>query len=170
MKKTYKARILLINIYRMISLNILLLVSLSLMSQEILNFETITPKEANIKSNTADLYSLYYDNQPSLLIHDKNATSSSSKTDSRVVEVNVSNLNVLNDRDFDLSSIELIRVIYNQSDKTSQLDLSKISNLTNLKAIVFQCDFKCEPKQIENLISTKAKISIPIYYLVSIPQ
>jgi hypothetical protein len=154
----------------MISLNILLLVSLSLMSQEIINFETITPREANIKSNTADLYSLYYDNQPSLLIHDKNVTSSSSKTDSRVVEVNVSKLNVLNDNDIDLSSIELIRVIYNQFDIPSELDLSRNSNLTNLKAIVFQCDFKCDPKLIEKLISVQAKNNIPIYYLISIPQ
>jgi hypothetical protein len=148
-----------------------LLFSNFLLSQEINNFETIKPTEQkNTSSGSSDLYALYYDNQPTIVIDKDKSFNSNSELSNRVVEISVSDLSLLSEKDYDLTSIELIRVIYNKSDEIAELDLSKISNLANLRAIVFQCDFKCDPKQIENLISTKSKSIIPIYYLVSIPQ
>lgn len=150
---------------------IAMFMTLNSYSQAVANFETVKPvTEKDAKSGSSDLYSLYYENHSSLLISSDKSVSTDSKSANRVLEINVSNLNLVNENSYNLSSIELIRVIYNQSDKTSTLDLSKISNLPNLKAIVFQCDFNCTPSQIEILVTSKTKNNIPIYYLVSIPQ
>jgi len=170
MKNSIKNQRKSINLQGLIFTFILLSISFSAISQEVRNFETVKPlSEKKSHSGTTDLYSLYYDNQPSLLIH-KEKTVLTTKSPARVVEINVSNLDLLNNPKLNLKNIELIRVIYNQSDKTSILDLSKIESLSKLKAIVFQCDFNCTKKTIETLISFNTKINLPVYYLISIPE
>ncbi|MBN2776584.1 MAG: hypothetical protein JXR36_03020 [Bacteroidales bacterium] len=150
---------------------ILVFMTLNSFGQTVTNFETIKPvAEKDMRSGSSDLYSLYYDNHSSLLISAEKSVSSDSNSENRVLEINVSNLNLVSEKSFNLNSIELIRVIYNQADQPATLDLSKISSLSNLKAIVFQCDFNCTPSQIQKLIAPQNKNDIPIYYLVSIPQ
>ncbi len=166
MKNLFKTKRQHVKISQLILVVIFLSIPFNLISQEVQNFDNVKA----IKSGTSDLHSLYYDNQPSLLIKQGKAISSSDESENRVVELNVSNLHLLNERDYDLSSIELIRVIYNKSDKPSVLDLSKIKGLQNLKAIVFQCNFDCTSKTIEPLISINTKIIPSIYYLISIPE
>lgn len=171
MENTKHKQIKLKNSRGLMILFVSLLLSISSISQEVLNFETVKPISDNqAKTGSIDLYSLYYDNHTSLIISSKKPISLKGEFTSRVVEINVSDLNLLNDKTYNLSNIELIRVIYNQSDKKAVLDLSKIATLSNLKAIVFQCDFNCNPNQVESLITSKTEIIIPIYYLVSIPQ
>jgi len=120
------------NLLGLMLIIIFLSIPFNLKSQEIQNFDDLR----TAKSEPSDLSSLYYDNHPSLLIKSKKAVLTSEKSQARVVELNVSNLHLLNEQDYDLSGIELIRVIYNQSDKTSILDLSKIKAMKNLKAEV----------------------------------
>jgi hypothetical protein len=148
-----------------------LLISFNLKSQEVSKDVRIESfSEMLSKAGKSDLQSLYYDNQPSLLLKAEKTILTSEKSAPKVLEVNVSNLHLLNDKNFNLSSIELIRVIYNQADATSMLDLSKIRALKALKAIVFQCDFNCSSKEIEALIKSTTKIDASIYYLISIPE
>lgn len=148
-----------------------LLINFNSIAQEVSNFETVKPlRESNTKSKSIDLYSLYYDNYPSFIIGSEKNVSDYTKSESIVLEVNVSDLQNLSTGNFDLKNIQLIRVIYNSSDITSKLDLSDYSNLSNLQAIVFQCDFNCDSDSIKKLISLRTQQDIPIYYLVSIPQ
>lgn len=148
-----------------------LVLNFNALGQELINFETVKPLyEVNDKSSTIDLYSLFYDNQPSLLIANEKTVHTNTAYESLVLELNVSDLQLLNNKTHDFKNIQLIRIIYNQYDNPSKFVLSDISDFASLKAIVFQCDFRCNTEKLKNIISVQTKQHIPIYYLISIPQ
>ncbi len=139
-------------------------------SQTIKDFSTVI-SETNKRGNSdTDLNSLYYDNQPSIIIKASKTIRTQKELSPKVLEIDVSDFKLLNSKDNKLASIELIRITYNQNSEISKLNLSQLSTLKQLKAIVFQCDFNCTPNDIKSLIEFSTEDIPSIYYLISIPQ
>lgn len=155
------------------SLFLLMLATLSpkaATSQTIKDFATVIPEINKRGNNHTDLYSLYYDNQPSIIIKASKTIRTQKELSPKILEIDVSNLKSLNTKDSKLASIELIRIIYNKNSELSVLNLSQLSTLKQLKAIVIQCDFNCTPNDIKSFIEFDTEDTTSIYYLISIPQ
>ncbi len=154
-----------------IALSFIVLISFTTQAQEVKNFdnEFIYSKEKS-SGSASELFSLYYDYHPTLLIFNGEKRFSEQNSKIRIAEVNVSNLSELSSLKKDLSDIELIRVIYNNGDKPEKIDFKTLNDLDKLKAVVFQCDFNCNEKTIEPLLNNYKNKSIQIFYLISIPE
>lgn len=155
------------------SLFILMLATLfpkTVTSQTIKDFSTVLSETNNRGNNYTELYSLYYDNQPSIIVKASKTIHTQKEQSPKVLEIDVSDLKLFNTKDIKLASIELIRIIYNKDSELSVLNLSQLSTLKQLKAIVIQCDFNCTPNDIKSFIEFDTEDTPSIYYLISIPQ
>jgi hypothetical protein len=67
------------------------------------------------------------------------------------------------------AQVEFITImIYNPEELNFILDISKLIGFTNLKTILFVCEFNIETKDVQKLYSSK--LGINVFYKVSIPS
>lgn len=140
-------------------------------SQEIKNFDLIKNKTITIDSREKiSLNSLYFDNNPALIIS-KEKTFKTTNERPLVLEINASELNLIKEElKSDFSSIELIKIFCNQGEKPHKIQKDLNELFPNLRAVVFQCDFRCNEKDVEGILTNQSKTSVQYYYLTIIPE
>ncbi len=140
-------------------------------SQEIKNFDLVKNKAVTIDSREKiSLNSLYFDNNPALIVS-KEKTFKTTNESPLVLEINASELNLIKeDLKNDFSSIELIKIFHNHGEKPYQLRMDLNELFPNLRAVVFQCDFRCNEKDVEGILTNQSKTSVQYYYLTIIPD
>jgi hypothetical protein len=143
----------------------------NIFSQEIRNFDLLKNKSFTSASReNTYLNSLYFDNNPALIIS-KEKTFKTTNDRPLVLEIKASELNLIKeDLKNDFSSIELIKIFHNQEEKPYQLKKNLNELFPNLRAVVFQCDFICNEKDVEGIITDQSKTSVQYYYLTIIPE
>jgi hypothetical protein len=116
------------------------------------------------------LHKLYYEFNPGLVIKNTTVTETSVLAPV-VIDVNLSEMSGLYEKNKKFESIEMIRINVEQSGRMIPLDISKLSGFKTLKYIVFQCGFDCNAGFVKNnLISGTGLENYTILYLVSIPE
>lgn len=143
----------------------------NIFSQEIKDFYLVKNKSFTSDSReNIYLNNLYFDNNPSLIIS-KEKTFKTTNERPLVLEIKASELNLIKEElKNDFSSIELIKIFYSQEEKPYQLQKNLNELFPNLRAVVFQCDFRCNEKDFENIITNEYKTSVQYYYLTIIPE
>ncbi|NLB86072.1 MAG: hypothetical protein GX793_03305 [Bacteroidales bacterium] len=151
---------------------LILFLSHSLISQNLIDFNQVLNQETYKKSSNTEYQSLksyYVDYTPSLLIGNEKTQKSDPLT-CRVADISISNLDKLYEKNPDYSEVEFLKIYVKQNDKSQNLDISALSQFEKLKHILFEFDYNININEINNLIRNYSKSPVSIYYYISIPN
>lgn len=148
------------------------LFSASLFAQNVqeLNSFLAEAKKTNdpaIMSEAKHLESLIRDLQPTVYIN--NMSIENNEAQPVCAEVDASSVDQLSLQNELFIKVEIITIrLQSPSDLDFILDLSILTGFTNLKFVVFLCEFECTDKDIDKIFLTKSGITV--FYKVSIPS